>query len=195
MSQFERPAEISVDLDQDLTERIRNHYIREGQLYGSLEQKDLTLDERKSLAQAGWVQHNYVDHPVMEPPQTLVDWTRLQAEHRDRTLHAISHRLPSGTPWAETRQAILEEMLGSLWDQQVDRVRILLHSWAYASVWSLPDDSGQPTKPESAEMFFFYTARMQNAAEAALQEITRFPDLDDEFWQMVDALSQHADNL
>lgn len=180
--------ELSLGLDVELTERVKSAYIHEGRLYGAVPQQDLTADERLQLSRAGWQTRNYQDRPVMEPPQATVDWDDLRLRHRDRTLHAISHRLPGGTPWAGNRQAILEEILGSVWEQQEDELRVLLHAWAFASVWGTPEEN-RKDRIESAETFFFYTTRMRDTAERALATATEAPPANADFWQLVFALN------
>ncbi|MDA8194742.1 MAG: hypothetical protein M0Z53_12205 [Thermaerobacter sp.] len=185
-------GDFSTGLDSDLTERIRSGYIREGRLFGAVLQADLNDNERRQLDSTGWIARNYHDRPVVEPPQATFDWEVLRAAHRDRTLHAVSHQLPTGVPWAGTRQAILEELLASRWEQQEEHLRLLLHAWAYASVWSSPAEAGK-NRPESAEIFFFYTQRMKEAAEQAVLQSTAAPDHQDEFWDMVSALALHTE--
>lgn len=178
---------LEIGLDQALKQRIEEQCIREGQLFGSVPQSAFTLDERMQLAQAGWLQHDYHDAPVMEAPQTTIQWDSLRARHRDATLHAISHRLKEGAPWVGTRQEILEELLASTWDQQEDELRTLLHAFAFASIWG-PEDPSQPNAIESRETFFFYTDRMRDTALQAADYATAPPPREDEFWTMVSSL-------
>lgn len=176
------------ELDARLTEHIRTSYISEGRLFGAVPQSELNTDERRRLQKAGWLEKNYEDNPVMVPPQQTIDWDKLGSRHRDRTLHAISHRLPEGAPWAGTRQAILEEILSSRWEEQEEQLRVVLHSFAFASIWSSLEDRSR-TRIEGSEIFFFYTARMLESAQKALELATKAPEPEDEFWNMVQSLN------
>lgn len=182
---------LKVDMDQALKERIGEVFIREGSLFGTVPQVAITTDELMQLARAGWIRRDYQDAPVMEPPQSTVDWLALQQRHRDRALHAISHRMEHGAPWIGTRQEILEELLASNWEKQEDELRTLLHAFAFASLWNQDEDSGNAI--ESRETFFFYTERMQNTARQASAYATEAPGPDDDFWEMVSSLSEVRD--
>ena len=180
---------VDVGLDQDLKARVANNFTREGRLFGAVPQADLTSDEIMALSRAGWVKRDYHDAPVMEAPQSTIDWVSLKRRHRDTTLHAISHRLDQGAPWIGTRQEILEELLASKWEEQEDELRTLLHAFAFASMWNQDETPGQ-TAIESQETFFFYTERMRSTAAQASQYATEPPDSDNPFWDMVSALSE-----
>lgn len=179
----------TVGLDELLRTRILEEYIHDGALFGSVMQSALTPDEMMQLTHAGWTQHNYHDAPTMEPPQSIVDWTQLKARHRDHTLHTISHRLPGGAPWVGTRQEILEELLSSLWDKQEEELRTLLHAFAFASMWT-QDQPHAENALETRETFFFYTEKMRASAQNACDYAAEAPHPEDEFWEMVSALSQ-----
>lgn len=185
---------LDIGLDQQLKDRIAAVCIREGRLFGTVPQSSLTTDEMMQLARAGWTRRDYQDAPVMEAPQSTIDWVNLRDNHRDRTLHAISHRLPEGAPWVGTRQAILEELLASTWEQQEDELRTLLHAFCYASIWS--QDHGREALDsaiESSETFFFYTQRMRDTAAKATEYATEAPNSDDAFWEMVSSLDEVRD--
>lgn len=183
---------LDLGLDQDLKERVAKDFIREGLLFGSVPQTDLAGDEMMELARAGWTQRDYHDAPVMEPPQTTIDWWSLQRQHRDSTLHAISHRFESGAPWVGPRQEILEELLASKWEEQEEELRTLLHAFAFASIWN-QDEDADGAAIESHETFFFYTDRMRNTALKASQYATEAPDQENPFWDMVYALTESRD--
>lgn len=182
---------IEIGLDHELKNRIGEICIREGQLFGAVPQSELTQDEMLQLARVGWTRRDYHDAPIMEAPQATIDWAGLKARHRDSALHAISHRLPGGAPWVGTRQAILEELLASTWEQQEDELRTLLHAFCYASMWSQEDDQSRAL--ESQETFFFYTDRMRATANTAMGYATEAPNANDEFWTMVTSLTEVRD--
>lgn len=177
---------LSIGLDQELTARIREHHIREDHLFGALPQNLLDFDEMASLIGAGWIKRDYHDAPVLEAPETTVDWERLRREHRDNILHAISHG-PLAGPTVGTTQDILEELVASNWDQHQEELRTLLHSWAYASIWA-DGESERIGGLESRETLFFYTEKMKNTAVTAMDYATRAPDTDDAFWELAGAL-------
>ncbi|MCY0877353.1 MAG: hypothetical protein OWU84_00140 [Firmicutes bacterium] len=179
---------IELEMDADLKMRIETLCIRDGRLFGTVPQSALTQDEVMQLTRVGWAKRDYQDTPVMEPPQSTIDWWHLKAQHRDQTLHAISHRLQYGAPWVGTRQEILEELLASTWDVQEDELRTLLHAFAFASLWSR--DPNAEKALESRETFFFYTERMRKTALRATQYAIKAPDPDDPFWEMVSSLNE-----
>ncbi len=179
---------IDLGLDNDLKERVAQDFIREGPLFGAVSQTHLTLDEILALSGAGWTKRDYHDAPVMEAPQSTIDWLALKQRHRDNTLHAISHRLEDGAPWVGTRQEILEELIASQWEAQEDELRTLLHAFAFASLWNHDDDDGDHSI-ESQEAFFFYTAKMQTTAVRATQYASESPASDSDFWDMVESLT------
>ncbi len=179
-------------LDQDLKTRVTNNFIEEGRLFGSISQNQLTTDEIMALTRAGWSKLDYHDAPVMEAPHSTIDWWGLKRCHRDTTLHAISHRFSEGAPWIGTRQEILEELLASQWEKQEEELRTLLHAFAYASVWN-QEGREEPTSIESQETFFFYTERMRDTALKATEHVTKAPDRNDLFWEMVTALTEVSD--
>ncbi len=183
---------LDLGIDQDLKERVAKECIREGRLFGAVPQAELNQNEIMTLTQAGWTKRDYHDAPVMEAPQTTVDWVELRRRHRDRTLHAISHRFDQGAPWVGTRQEILEELLASKWEEQEDELRTLLHAFAFASMWNHEERPADDIL-ESQETFFFYTDRMRLTAEKAQQHVTQAPDGDNDFWTMVSALTESAD--
>jgi len=178
---------LDAGLDQPLRERISEVFIREGQLFGAIPQTSLTVDEMMELSRVGWTRHDYHDAPVITAPQSTIEWSALRERHRDQTLHAVSHRLPDGAPWLGTRQAILEELLASTWEQKEDELRILLHAFAYTSMWSQEEPEADHAI-ESQEIFFFYTDRMRTSAIEATRYATESPQADDPFWDMVTAL-------
>ncbi|MCY0899903.1 MAG: hypothetical protein OWU33_13425 [Firmicutes bacterium] len=177
---------IELEMDADLKTRIETLCIRDGRLFGTVPQASLTTDEVMQLARVGWHKRDYQDTPVMEPPQSTIDWWHLKAQHRDQTLHAISHRLQQGAPWIGTRQEILEELLASTWDVQEDELRTLLHAFAFASLWSHEEAAEEAI--ESRETFFFYTDRMRQTALKATQYAVKAPEPEDPFWEMVASL-------
>ena len=178
---------LAIGLSPELQERIRTRHVRSGRLFGALSQNELEPGEIRQLIQSGWLERPYQDEPVMIAPQITINWDRLRQQHRDHTLHAVSHRLPAGAPWAGTRQAILEELLASLWETREDELRTILHAWAYASMWDAEGEHA-PSALESQETFFFYTRRMKDSAEEALAVATEAPEAHDEFWTLVNAL-------
>nr|WP_243239372.1 hypothetical protein [Sulfobacillus harzensis] len=182
---------MELGLDQDLKERIANIAIKKGPLFGAVPQSSLTTDEMMQLARVGWVRRDYHDAPVMVAPQSTIDWETLRTRHRDRTLHVVSHKLPEGAPWVGTRQAILEELVASTWEQQEDELRTLLHAFCYASMWNQEGTEGQAI--ESQETFFFYTERMRNTALKATGYAVEAPEANDQFWEMVNSLSDVPD--
>ncbi len=182
---------LEIGLDEDLKERIGQICIREGALFGAVPQSSLTTDEIMQLAQAGWERRDYHDAPVMEAPQSTIDWSALRSRHRDQTLHVISHTLPGGAPWVGTRQAILEELVASTWEQQEDELRTLLHAFCYASMWNHKDPQSEAL--ETQETFFFYTERMRHTAEKATTHAVEAPNSDDRFWDMVQSLNEVSD--
>lgn len=181
---------LDIGLDMELKDRVANEFIREGRLFGSVPQSSLTADEVQALERAGWIKRDYHDAPVMESPEATIDWARLQEQHRDSTLHAISHRLDQGAPWVGTRQEILEELLASRWEEQEDELRTLLHAFAFASMWSQDEAVDGKKAIESRETFFFYTDKMRATALKASEYATQAPDKTNEFWDMVSALSE-----
>ncbi|MDA8206849.1 MAG: hypothetical protein M0Z36_12350 [Thermaerobacter sp.] len=184
---FEQHLEIGLDFE--LKERVAHEFIREGRLFGSVPQAALTADEVAELTRAGWTKRDYHDAPVMEAPQSTIDWPILQQKHRDSTLHAISHRLEQGAPWVGTRQQILEELLASQWEEQEDELRTLLHAFAFASIWDQDEGAADGKAIESRETFFFYTQKMRATALKASSYATQAPQGDNGFWDMVSALS------
>lgn len=186
---MDQEQHVAIGLDQDLKERIGRIFIRDGQLFGAVSQDALTVDEMLQLARAGWARHDYHDAPIMQAPEATIDWFRLRSRHRDQTLHAISHRLPNGAPWIGNRQAILEELLVSTWEQQEETLRTLLHAFAYASMWNHEGENNTTHSIESQETFFFYTERMRTTALKAAEEATEPPNAEDPFWEMVLSLT------
>lgn len=179
---------LDLGLDQALRARVNSDFIREGRLFGAVPQMSLTADEIMELQRVGWIKRDYHDAPVMESPQSTIDWQQLKRRHRDSTLHVISHRLDEGAPWVGARQQILEELIASQWEEQEDELRTLLHAFAFASMWSQNDDAPNP-RIESSETFFFYTERMRITALKASQHATKAPDSDNAFWDMLSSLS------
>ncbi|PSR20762.1 MAG: hypothetical protein C7B45_13530 [Sulfobacillus acidophilus] len=179
---------LDAGLDEALRARVANDFIREGRLFGAVAQTSLTADEIVALQRAGWSKRDYHDAPVMEAPQSTIDWQQLRRRHRDSTLHVISHRLDQGAPWVGARQEILEELMASQWEEQEDELRTLLHAFAFASMWSQTDDAPS-ARIESSETFFFYTERMRTTALKASQYATNAPKNDHAFWEMVSSLN------
>ncbi|HBQ95762.1 MAG: hypothetical protein M1294_15485 [Firmicutes bacterium] len=180
-------AEINV-LDSEIRAQIDSEHLTEGALFGTVPQKVLSDDLIRSLENLGWVKRDYRDHPVMEPPQATLDWDSLSAQHRDEVLHAISHRLPQGTPWVGNQYAILEELIDSMWEQRQDEIRILLNAWAFAAAWTgHPDHNDRMV--ESRQTYYFYTASMRDAAEQAVALGISAPPADDDFWVYVESLN------
>ncbi len=180
-------AELNV-LDQEIKDQIDLEHLREGSLFGHVPQKVLSDDLIRSLQNLGWTKRDYRDHPVMEPPQATMDWDSLSARHRDEVLHAVSHRLPQGTPWVGNQYAILKELIDSIWEQRQDELRVLLNAWAFAAAWTgLADHNDREV--ESRQTFYFYTAAMRDAAEQAVAQSITAPPADDDFWQYVQALN------
>jgi hypothetical protein len=175
-------------LDEALRARVTSDFIREGRLFGAVLQTSLTADEILALQRVGWNKHDYHDAPIMEAPQSTIDWQQLKSRHRDSTLHVISHRLDQGAPWVGARQEILEELMASQWEEQEDELRTLLHAFAFASMWSQSDDASN-SRIESSETFFFYTDRMRSTALKASQHATKAPASNHAFWEMVSALN------
>lgn len=185
------PSSLHPGLDQDLMARINAHYVQEGPLYGSLPQSEVNPDERRELTRVGWIAQNYIDQPVMEPPQHIFDWATGRITFRDNILHMVAHRFPNA-PLLGTQQAILEELIDSAWEQQVDDLRVVLHSWAFASAWiKSSDDEGDL---ETRQSFSFYTDQMQKTAQQAFAATMAAPALDHEFWELVKSLVTPADN-
>ncbi len=184
------PTPVHSGLDQNLMERISAHYISDGTLYGALPQTDVTVDERMALVRVGWILHNYQDRPVLEPPQMVINWAEGHKTYRDNALHAIAHRIP-GAPFFGTRLEILEELIDSSWDQQVEDLRVVLHAWAFASLWDQP--RGENHDIEAQQTFFFYTNQMRKTAADAFSAIMAAPDQDHEFWGLVSALTEVED--
>lgn len=184
---------VDMGLDVELKERVSAEFIREGRLFGALPQSSLTSDETAALVRAGWIKRDYHDAPVMEAPQATIDWVVLQSQHRDRTLHAISHRLEHGAPWVGTRQEILEELLASKWEEQEDELRTLLHAFAFASMWIQDNGDDGAHAIESRETFFFYTERMKVTSVDASYYATKAPRRDSDFWDMVASLTEVRD--
>lgn len=178
---------LAYGLDSDLKSLVEQEYIKESALFGTVPQSKLNSGEMRELEKVGWTVRDYRDEPVVEPPQSAINWDNLSAEHRDHIFHAISHRLPQGTPWAGNKQAILEELVASAWDEREEEIRILLGSWTFAAAWSGHPDYNDRVV-ESRQTFYFYSAKMRNAAEKALHLVTEPPGDDDAFWEFIDAL-------
>ncbi len=185
------PSSLHPGLDHDLIARINQHYIHEGPLYGSLPQSEVNADERRELIRVGWIAQNYIDQPVMEPPQHIFDWAAGRITFRDNILHLVAHRFPNA-PLLGTQQAILEELIDSAWEQQVDDLRVVLHSWAFASAWAKSSD--EEVDLQGRQSFSFYTDQMQKTAQAAFRATVAAPAPDHEFWELVKALEQPTDN-
>lgn len=181
--------EFSIGLDQDLIARIQEKYIVEGNLYGTISQKDVTQDEKMALIRAGWHVRNYQDHPVFEPPQILINWHDLRREHRDNTLHAMSHRLPDGVPWAGHHEEIVYTVIDSTWDRREEEFRVLLNAWAFAAVWTSESRPEAPeTHVEDTQTFFFYTQHLAHTATTAISALSHAPAPDEDFWTLIAAL-------
>lgn len=179
------PSSLHPGLDQDLIARVNQHHIHEGPLYGSLPQSEVTPDERQELIRVGWIAQNYIDQPVMEPPQHVFDWAHGRLTFRDNILHLVAHRFPTA-PLLGTRQAILEELIDSAWEQQVDDLRVVLHAWAFASAWV--KSSEDEADLEGRQSFSFYTDQMQKTAQEAFRSALVAPGPDHEFWDLVKSL-------
>ena len=183
----DKAAEVNRVLDHEVKTQIDNQYITEGALYGTVPQSVFDPDAIRQLQRLGWTKKDYRDHPVMEPPQETLDWDALSARHRDEVLHAVSHRLPQGTPWVGNQYAILQELIDSIWEQRQDELRILLNSWSFAAAWAGHSDHNDRVV-ESRQTFYFYTASMRDATEEAVKFIVTAPREDDEFWEYIQAL-------
>ncbi len=185
------PSPVQSGLDQNLMGRVSAHFITDGALYGTLPQSDVTQDERLALVRVGWILQNYMGRPVLEPPQMAINWAEGRRIYRDNTLHAIAHHIPEA-PFFGTRQAILEELIDSSWDQQVEDLRIVLHAWAFAAVWDEPKGDAD-AGIEAQQIFFFYTNQMRKTAGAAFHAITSAPPTENEFWDLVRSLTVEED--
>jgi hypothetical protein len=174
-------------MDEDLKHLVDEDYINEGALFGTVAQDKLTSDAMLLLEQLGWKARDYRDRPVIESPRSTIDWDGLSGQHRDRILHAISHKLPEGSPWAGNKQAIIEELIASIWEQHEEELRILLSAWTFAAAWSGHPDQGDRVM-ESRQTFFFYSSHMREAADKAVVLITDPPVDDDNFWIFMKSL-------
>ena len=175
-------------IDREIKDQIDSEHLTEGPLFGSVPQKVLSDDLTRALQRLGWIKRDYRDLPVMESPQAIMDWDSLSAQHRDKVLHAVSHRLPQGTPWVGNQYAILGELIDSLWEQRQDEIRVLLNSWAFAAAWAGHADHNDRVV-ESRQIFYFYTVSMRDAAKKAVAVSISAPPAEDDFWQYVDALN------
>ncbi len=176
-------------MGDELKNIIDEGYIREGALFGTVPQQKLTSDEMLQLEQLGWTARDYRDRPIIEPPLFIVNWDGLSQQHRDRVLHAVSHKLPGGSPWAGNKQAIIEELIASIWEQHEEELRIVLSAWTFAAAWSGHPDQGDRIM-ESRQTFYFYTAHMREAADKAVGVVTNPPADDDTFWVYMQALEK-----
>lgn len=173
-------------LDPPLRQLVESRHIVEGALYGTVPEEVLQESDKRALLQAGWTRRPYRDGSVFEPPTAAVEWERLKGEYRDLLFHAVHHKAPADTPWVGSRLEILNAVVESAWEERQEELRVLLNAWAYTSLWQVDPDGQRPL--ESQEVFFFYTARMRDAAVRALREGLTAPDAEDNFWAMIDAL-------
>lgn len=179
------PSSLHPGLDHALIARINQHHIQEGPLYGSVPQALLNANERFELTRVGWIAHNYIDQPVMEPPQHVFDWAGGRIIFRDNILHLVAHRFLKA-PLLGTQQAILEELIDSTWEQQVDNLRVVLHAWAFASAWVKTPEA--ESNLEGRQSFSFYTVQMRRTADEAFRETLAAPRPEHEFWELVKSL-------
>jgi len=114
---------------------IDRSHIREGRLYGHLPLDQLTEEARRALEQSGWRVHAYRDRPVASPPEATIRWDVYRIRFQDNMRHAAAHRLPGGIPLAGPKDAILDELIASVWDQRVEELRTVLSAFAFASLW------------------------------------------------------------
>jgi hypothetical protein len=114
---------------------IDRSHIREGRLYGHLPLDQLTEEAQRTLEQSGWRVHAYRDRPVASPPEATIRWDVYRARFQDNMRHAAAHRLPGGIPLAGPKDAILDELIASVWDQRVEELRTVLSAFAFASLW------------------------------------------------------------
>ncbi|MBX5466439.1 MAG: hypothetical protein K6U14_02945 [Firmicutes bacterium] len=172
-------------LDPALRETVDQRFINQGSLYGALPEEVLEDPQKRQLLHAGWSRRPYRDGSVWEPPTATVEWERLRRAYRDVVLHAVNHRAPANTPWVGPRLEILDAVVESSWEEREEGIRVLLSAWAFTSLWQATPESPQV---EGQQVFFFYTARMRDAALRALNESLAPPADDDPFWEMVQAL-------
>jgi hypothetical protein len=171
---------------------IDRDHIREGLLYGRLPLANVDEEAQRALESVGWRVRSYRDRPVAEPPEATIAWEHYRHVFRDNMRHATAHRLPGGIPLAGPKDAILDELIASVWDQRVEELRTVLGAFAFASVWPGSEDESDAPGPvsevEGAETFYFYTDAMRRAAVEAVAETASAPAADDPVWVLVDSL-------
>lgn len=118
---------------------IDRDHIQEGPLYARLPVPAVTDDERQQLIACGWTLRPYRDRPVLEPPEATFTWDRHLVLFRDNMRHAAAHRLPGGLPVAGPKEAILDEVIASIWEERVEELRTVLSAFSFASAWRCPE--------------------------------------------------------
>jgi hypothetical protein len=185
-------------MSPQLKTQIDEHHIRQGPLFGSVPASAIDPEDQRILEDAGWTVREYQDGTVLWPPRTSVRWDQNFFRFRDAILHQAAHSLAEGLPVAGNAGAIVEEVVGSAWEQRLDQLRTVWGAFAFAALRQGEDpsdliaDDGSITSAafamEDQETYFFYTEAMAAAARRTLVEVVKPPDPSDPLWQMLSAI-------
>lgn len=137
-------------LSPELRILIDRDHIQEGPLFARLPLPAVTDDERVELEQLGWRLRPYRDRPVLEPPEATFTWDRHLVLFRDNMRHAAAHRLPDGLPVAGPKEAILDELIASIFEERMEELRTVLAAFSFASAWRREPDEAEGPEALSA---------------------------------------------
>ena len=179
-----------------LKAQIDDHYVRQGPLFGAVPAHVLDLEQQRDLEDRGWAVREYLNQTVLTAPQATVRWDQHLFRFRDGILHHAAHQLAEGVPVAGNAQAIVDEVIDSVWDARLDQLRTVWGAFAYAALREGdPTPGGDPEAitpasfaMEDQETYFFYTQAMADAAVATLAEVVKPPDREDDLWAMLAAI-------
>jgi len=163
-------------LSPELRAVIDRDHIQEGPLYARLPLPSVTDDERAELERQGWRLRPYRDRPVLEPPEATFTWDRHLVLFRDNMRHAAAHRLPDGLPVAGSKEAILDELIASVWEERVEELRTVLAAFSFASAWRREEEPPGSNDPRSGLAHAEATLRAEVSDETPLIAVEGLDD-------------------
>ncbi len=155
---------------------IDREHIAEGPLYAHLPVGVVSDDDRAELLSLGWTLRPYRDRPVLQPPEATFAWDRHHRLFRDNMRHAAAHRLPAGLPFAGANEAILDELIASVWEDRVEELRIVLSAFAFASAWRRNGDEAAALPPTVHAAEETLVAEVEPVRERALIPVEGIED-------------------
>jgi hypothetical protein len=155
---------------------IDREHIAEGLLYAHLPLGAVSDDDRAQLLNLGWTLRPYRDRPVLQPPEATFAWDRHHRLFRDNLRHAAAHRLPEGLPFAGANEAILDELIASVWEERTEELRTVLSAFSFASVWRAAGDDGEELPPSLHAAEEALAAGVAPAEERTVVPVEGFED-------------------